>query len=70
MLIDDARHENIPSPLDLARILKWCLKRNDRRKFLENTSFAMVDKGHGFIGQKWQNTFQQTYGISLLVSGE
>ena len=34
-LTDDARHENVASPLDLTRILKSYHKRNDRRKFPE-----------------------------------
>ena len=33
---DDARHENVLSPLDLTRTLKSYHKRNDRRKFQEN----------------------------------
>ena len=32
----DARHKNVPPPLDLTRILKSCHKRNDERKFPEN----------------------------------
>ena len=32
---DDARHENVPPPLDLTRILKSYHKRYDWRKFLE-----------------------------------
>ena len=35
MLTDDARHENLYPSLDLNRILKSCLKRNDRSKFPE-----------------------------------
>ena len=31
----DARHENVPSPLDLTKILKSYHKRTDRRKFPE-----------------------------------
>ena len=33
MLTDDARHKNVPPPLDLIRILKSYHERNDRRKF-------------------------------------
>ena len=35
MLTDDARHKNVPPPLDLTRTLKSYHKRNDRRKFPE-----------------------------------
>ena len=35
MLTDDARHKNVPTPLDLSRILKSYHKRNDRKKFPE-----------------------------------
>ena len=31
----DARHEHVPSPLDLTKILKSYHKRTDRRKFPE-----------------------------------
>ena len=34
-LTDSARHENVPSPFDLTRILKSFHKRNDKRKFPE-----------------------------------
>ena len=34
-LTDDARHKNVPPPLDLTRILKSYHKMNDRRKFPE-----------------------------------
>ena len=34
-LTNDARHKDIPPPLDLTRILKSCHKRNDRRKVPE-----------------------------------
>lgn len=35
MLKGDAKYKNVPLPLDLNRILKSCLTRNDRRRFLE-----------------------------------
>ena len=35
MLTNDARHENLPPPLDLNGILKSCLESNDRSKFPE-----------------------------------
>ena len=35
MLTDNTRHQNVPPPLDLKRVLKSCLKRNDTSKFLE-----------------------------------
>ena len=34
-LTDDARHKNVPPPLDLTRTLKSYHKRNDGRKFPE-----------------------------------
>ena len=34
-LTDDARHENVPLPLELTRILKTYHKRNNRRKLSE-----------------------------------
>ena len=34
-LTDDARHENVPPPLELTRILKTYHKRNNRRKSSE-----------------------------------
>ena len=35
MLTDDARHKNVPPPLDLTRTLKSYHKKNDTRKFPE-----------------------------------
>ena len=34
-LTDDARHKNVPPPLNLTRMLKSYHKSNDRRKFPE-----------------------------------
>ena len=34
-MLTDARHKNVPPPLDLTRTLKSYHKRNDRRKFPE-----------------------------------
>ena len=34
-LTDDAKHKNVPPPLDLTRILKSYHKRNDKSKFPE-----------------------------------
>ena len=34
-LTDDVRFKNVPTSLDLSRILKSYFKRNDRRKFPE-----------------------------------
>ena len=33
MLTEDGRHENVPPPLDLTRILKLYHKKNDKRKY-------------------------------------
>ena len=34
-LKDDARHKNVPPPLDMGRMLKSYHKRNDRKKSTE-----------------------------------
>ena len=41
MLTDNARLENTPPPLDLTRISKSCLKRNERSEFPEKQKLAI-----------------------------
>ena len=61
MLTGDARHENIHYSLDLNRLLKSCLKRNDRSKFPVKKG-AIPHKINRVVSktasQKQQNTFQ------------
>ena len=41
MLTDGARPENVLPPLDLTRISKSCLERNDKSEFLENQEYTL-----------------------------
>ena len=50
-------YKNIPSLLDLTRILKSYHKRNGRRKFLEKQEQPIPCEINLAV-QKWENTFQ------------
>ena len=57
-LTDDARHKNVPPPLDLTWILKPYHKRNDKVSRKIGTTNTAWDKSRNLIGQKLQHTFQ------------
>ena len=57
-LTDDARHKNVPPPLDLTWILKPHHKRNNKVSRKIGTTNTTWDKSCNLIGQKLQNTFQ------------
>ena len=63
---DDAKLKNVPSPLDLTRILKSYHKRNDRRKFPERPIPREINRAAWLvIGQKRQNTSVNSRGKFL-----
>ena len=66
-----ARHENVPSFLDLTRILKPCFKRNNRSKFQEKEEQTIPhDCTSWLIKKSKELSSKLTRKVSLLVSGK